>query len=278
MSRLLDGKVALVSGAARGQGRADVVRLAAEGAAVIAFDHCGPIDVVPYPLPTPQDLEETANIVERSGGDILVGLADVRDQASIDAIVEAGVERFGTIDVVVANAGVNASPAPAYETDERTWQTIVDINLSGVWRTVKAAVPTMINARRGGSIVIISSVGGAKGYEHVAPYISAKHGLIGLMKSLARELAGHRIRVNAVLPTNVDTPMIRNDEMYRLMRPDLDRPTLEDALPSLKSLNAMDVAWVEPEDVANAVVWLASDQARYITGAQLPVDAGALLT
>jgi (+)-trans-carveol dehydrogenase len=277
MTARLAGKVAFITGAARGQGRSHAVRLAEEGASIIAVDACAPIATVPYPLPGIAELDLTRSLVEAAGGSIITRIADVRQQSELDQAVAAGIDRFGRIDIIVANAGINGQMAPACEIEEHAWQTVIDIDLSGVWRTVKAAAPAMATGERGGSIILISSVGGAKGFANVAPYIAAKHGLIGLMRSLAREMAPQLIRVNAVLPTNVDTPMLLNDALFDLVCRDVDNPTLDDVLPRLQAMNAMPVPWVESIDVSNAVLWLASDEARYVTGAALPVDAGALL-
>ena len=277
MTGRLEGKTAFITGAARGVGRSHALRLAKEGAAIVAVDSCGPIEAVPYSMPDEKDLDETRNLVDQAGGSIITRVADVREQSALDAAVADGIALFGRIDIVVANAGVNGQMAPACEITEAAWQTVIDIDLTGVWHTVKAAAPAMIQAEEGGSIVLTSSVGGAKGFANVAPYIAAKHGVIGLMRSLARELASQHIRVNAVLPTTVDTPMIRNDALVELFCPDLETPTLDDVLPRLAALNEMQVPWVEAIDISNAVLWLASDEARYITGVALPVDAGALL-
>ena len=277
MTGRLEGKTAFITGAARGVGRSHALRLAKEGAAIVAVDSCGPIETVPYSMPDEKDLDETRNLVDQAGGSIITRVADVREQSALDAAVADGIALFGRIDIVVANAGVNGQMAPACEITEAAWQNVIDIDLTGVWHTVKAAAPAMIQAGEGGSIVLTSSVGGAKGFANVAPYIAAKHGVIGLMRSLARELASQHIRVNAVLPTTVDTPMIRNDALVELFCPDLETPTLDDVLPRLAALNEMDVPWVEAIDISNAVLWLASDEARYITGVALPVDAGALL-
>jgi (+)-trans-carveol dehydrogenase len=277
MASLVEGKVALITGAARGQGRSHAVRLAQEGAAIIAVDVCAPVESVRYALPAPSELDDTVDMVRSAGGRIVGCVGDVRSQHDLDAAVAEGVESFGRIDIVVANAGINGEMGPAHLLSESAWQTVIDIDLSGAWRTVKAALPAMIDGGNGGSIVFISSVGGAKGHPMVAPYIAAKHGMIGLMRSLARELAPHRIRVNAILPTNVDTPMVHNDVLFELFCPDVANPTLDDVLPRLQALNSLEVPWIEAVYVSNAVVWLSSDQARYVTGVSLPVDAGALL-
>jgi len=267
-------KVAFITGAARGQGRAHAVRLAQEGANVIAVDLCGEIDTVRgrYPLPGEADLDQTATLVREAGGEIITGIADVRDLPALRKAFEAGLDRFGQVDVICANAGIFTPGGPSWEQEENLWQETIDINLLGVWRTVKVAVPAMIEAGRGGSVVLTSSTAGLKGTPNVSHYSSSKHGVVGLMRALANELAPHRIRVNSVHPTSVNTPMIRNDGTYRLMTG--GEPDLDAALPVFTSINAIPVPWVEPEDVSNAVLWLASDEARFVTGNTLTVDAG----
>lgn len=275
MSGRMDGKVVLITGAARGQGRAHAVRLAQEGADVIAVDLCAGVATVDtIPAATREDLDQTVVEVEKAGGRIVASVADVRDQAALDVAVAEGVDVLGRLDGVVANAGI-ATFGAAWELSEATWQDVIDVNLTGVWHTAKAAIPRLIEAGNGGSMVFTSSIGGLKGIQHVAHYVSAKHGIVGLMRTLANELAPHRVRVNTVHPTNVDTDMIKNPGTYGMFAPGDPEPTLEKALPGLRSLNALEVPWVETIDVANAVLFLLSDEARYITGATLPVDAGA---
>jgi (+)-trans-carveol dehydrogenase len=270
------GKVAFITGAARGQGRSHAVRLAEEGADIIAVDRCADLPSVPYPLATPDDLAETVRQVEALDRRIVARPADVRDQAALTAAVDEGVAELGRLDIVCANAGVN-QPAPAQDMAEEVWAGIVDVDLSGVWRACKAAIPHLIAGARGGSIVLTSSAAGIKGYANIAHYTAAKHGVVGLMKTLAQELAPHRIRVNTVNPTQVDTPMIMNEPMYRLFCPDVDQPTRADFAPVSQAMHLLPVPWVDPRDVSNAVLFLASDEARYITGTALPVDAGVLI-
>ncbi|MCW2492574.1 MAG: (+)-trans-carveol dehydrogenase [Pseudonocardiales bacterium] len=276
MTRRLEGKVAFITGAARGQGRSHAVRLAEEGADIIAVDLCGDLAEVPYPLGTAEDLAETVSQVETLGRRIVARQADVRDQPSLDAAVAEGVARLGRLDIVCANAGVN-KPAPMLEMTEPTWLDIVDVDLSGVWRTCKAAIPYLLAGGSGGAIVLTSSAAGLKGYANIAHYTAAKHGVVGLMKTLAQELAPHRIRVNTVNPTQVDTPMIMNESMYKLFCPALDAPNREDFAPISQAMNALPIPWVDARDVSNAVLFLASDEGRYITGVALPVDAGVLI-
>jgi (+)-trans-carveol dehydrogenase len=271
----VEGKVAFITGAARGQGRSHAVRLAEEGADIIAVDLCGQIDSVPYGMATPDDLAETAKLVEEQDRRIVAAQADVRDAGQLQAAVEEGLSQFGHIDIVSANAGI-VSYAPAADMDEQTWQDMLDVNLTGVWRTCKAVIPSMIEAGRGGSIILTSSTAGLKGMANIAHYVSAKHGVVGLARTLANELAPHMIRVNTVHPTSVDTPMVGNEATFQLFRPDLDNPTLDDMKELMLQMNALPVAFVDPRDISNAVLWLASDEARYVTGVALPVDAGAL--
>ncbi|MBL7498830.1 mycofactocin-coupled SDR family oxidoreductase [Frankia sp. CNm7] len=270
------GKVALITGAARGQGRAHAVRLASEGADIIALDACAPMSTVPYRLAGEAELAETAALVEALGQRVVARRADVRDLAAVTAAVDEGVAELGRLDIVVANAGVN-TPAPMVEMTEQIWLEIIDVDLNGVWRTCRAAIPHVIAGGRGGAIILTSSAAGLKAYANIAHYTAAKHGVVGLMKTLAQELAPHRIRVTTVNPTQVDTPMIMNEPMYRLFCPEVDNPTRADFAPVSRAMNALPIPWVEPEDVSNAVLFLASDEARYITGVALPVDAGVLV-
>ncbi|MGB3331565.1 MAG: mycofactocin-coupled SDR family oxidoreductase [Mycobacterium sp.] len=263
----LQGKVALITGAARGQGRAHALRLAADGADIIAVDLCQQIDSVPYPLADAEDLAATVKLVEDTGARIVARQADVRDQVALGAALQAGLDELGRVDIVVANAGI----APMAAADG--WNDVIDVNLTGVYHTIEAAIPTMIDQGDGGSIVLISSAAGLAGIgSHDAGaigYAAAKHGLVGLMRVYANLLAQHSIRVNSVHPAGVDTPMINND----YVRGWLAELTAATGKPPDMG-NALPVAVLEPEDIANAVAWLVSDAARYITGITLPVDAG----
>ncbi len=274
----LDGKVAFITGAARGQGRSHAIRLAEEGAHIIAIDICKDVDsiAVLYPLATPEDLDETVRLVEQVGGKILARRADVRDFASLQAVVDEGIGLFGHVDICLANAGV-VSLNRAWEYPEQTWKDVVDINLTGVWNTVRAVIPHMIERGQGGSIVITSSTAGIRGFAHTAPYSAAKHGVVGLMQSLANELAPHWIRVNTVHPTNADTPMLQNEGTYRLFMPEIENPGREDLANMMSAVSVLPIAWVDAKDVTAAVLWLVSDEARYITGVQLPIDGGAIV-
>lgn len=270
------GKVALITGAARGQGRSHAVRLAEEGADVIAIDICGQLETVSYALATTDDMNETVRLVEGLGRRIVAREADVRDYDAVKAAVDDGVSQFGRLDIVSANAGIY-STGRAHELSEQSWHEMIDVNLTGVWHVCKAATPHMTEGGRGGSIVITSSAAGLMAAENIAHYASAKHGLVGLMRTLALELAPHSIRVNSLHPGSVNTDMIHNESTFHLFRPDLENPTFEDMAEVLLALNALPVKWIESIDVSNALLFLASDEARYITGITLPIDAGCVI-
>ena len=277
MTGRVAGKVAFITGAARGQGRSHAVRLAQEGADIIAVDNCADVPGIPYPGATEADLADTVSAVEALDRRIVAVRADVRDYAGLKAAVDDGVAQLGRLDIVSANAGIGSQPYQAWDLAESTWQDMIDINLTGVWHTAKAAVPHLKAGGRGGAIVLTSSAAGLKGYGHIAHYVSAKHGVVGLMRTLAVELAPDLIRVNSIHPTQVDTVMIQNEPTWRLFRPDLEHPTRADFEPASQEMNLLPVPWVEPVDISNALLFLASDEARYITGVALPVDAGCLL-
>jgi SDR family mycofactocin-dependent oxidoreductase len=276
MAGRVEGKVAFVTGAARGQGRSHALRLAQEGADIIAVDIGKQIDSVPMPMATPDDLNQTVRQVEELDRRIVATQTDVRDYAGLKRALDDGVAQLGRLDIVAANAGI-ASFGPAEELSEEAWQDMIDVNLTGVWHTCKAAIPHLKAGGRGGSIILTSSAAGLKGYANVSHYVSAKHGVVGLMRTLAQELAPHMIRVNSIHPTQVDTPMIMNETAFRLFLPDHEHPTVEDFAPVSQTMNALPIPWVDPVDISNAVLFLASDEARYITGVPLPVDAGALI-
>jgi (+)-trans-carveol dehydrogenase len=278
MTGRLDGKVAFVTGAARGVGRSVAVRLAQEGADIIAVDLAAQIDTVAYPMATPEDLTETVRQVEALGRRIVAAQVDVRDYASLKTALDGGVAELGRLDIVSANAGI-FSAGLLEGLSETTWNDMLDVNVTGVWHTAKAAIPHLRAGGRGGSIVLTNSVGGMKAMPMLGHYVAAKHAVVGLMKTLALELAPEMIRVNSVHPTVIDTPMVQNAAIYALFAPDLpveDR-TPEVIGPRFASQNALPINWVDPIDVANAILFLASDEARYITGVTLPIDAGALI-
>jgi SDR family mycofactocin-dependent oxidoreductase len=263
----LRGKVAFITGAARGQGRAHALKLASEGADIIAVDLCAPIASVPYPLATPDDLAATVKLVEDTGAGIVAREVDVRDRDSLKQVLKEGVSELGRLDIVIANAGI----APMM--GETAWQDVIDVNLTGVYHTVDVAMRPLIKQGDGGSVVLTSSVAGLVGIG--APiagslgYTAAKHGIVGLMRAYANFLAPYRIRVNSVHPAGVNTPMIDNDFtrswLDGVAQQQVGGPDLTNALP---------VETLEPEDIAAAVHWLVSDEARYVTGVALPVDAG----
>ena len=276
MTSGIEGKVAFITGAARGQGRCHAKRLALEGADIIAVDACTPVATVPYAMPTPEDLAETASLVRATGRRIVTAHADVRDLAALTDIVDAGVAELGRLDIVIANAGISTT-APTLDMSEEMWSTMIDVNLSGVWKTLKAAVPHVVRGGRGGSVVITSSIATEISHENTAHYTASKYGLVGLMRVLAKELAPQRIRVNSLQPTTVATDMVLNDAIYRLFRPDLENPTRDDFEEAAQAINALPVPMLEPVDIANAVVHLVSDAGRYITGTTQVLDAGASL-
>jgi (-)-trans-carveol dehydrogenase len=261
----LAGKVAFITGAARGQGRSHAVRLAEEGADIIAVD-----------IALDLDMAQTVKEVEALDRRIVASRADVRDYGGLTAALDDGVARLGRLDIVVANAGI-VSFGTAEELTEQAWRDVIDVNLTGVWHTVKAAIPHL-RATGGGSITIMNSGAGLKGAPNLGHYAAAKHGLVGLMQSLANELAPDMIRVNSVHPSAVDTDMIHNQAMYHQLLPDHQGDiTRQEIEPVFQTLNALPIPWVESVDISNAVLFLASDEARYITGVTLPVDAGAFV-
>ena len=276
MSGRVQGKVAFITGAARGQGRSHAVRLAEEGADIIAVDLAGPVpSVSAYPPATPDDLAETVRQVEALDRRIVAHQADVRDPGALRDALDDGVAQLGRLDIVVANAGIY-QPSPALELTDDAWQETIGINLTGVWNTVKAALPHLISGG-GGSVILTSSVLGLRASANSVHYNTAKHGVVGIMRSVANEFAKHQIRANSVHPTLVNTLMIQNEQVWGLFQPDNPHPTRESAAPVFETVNALPVPWVEPVDISNAVLFLASDEARYITGVTLPVDAGSLV-
>ncbi|CDZ87978.1 mycofactocin-coupled SDR family oxidoreductase [Rhodococcus ruber] len=276
MAGRVEGKVAFITGAARGQGRSHALRLAEEGADIIAVDICENIDTVTpyYPLATEDELKETVRLVEALDRRIVAHRADVRDRAALQRAFDDGVAQLGGVDIVVANAGI-ATYGRSWELTAEQWRDMIDVNLTGVYNTAVVAIPTMIEQGRGGSIMFTSSIGGLKGIQQVAHYVSAKHGIVGLMRTMANELGPYSIRVNTIHPTNVDTIMIQNPGTYGMFSPGDPEPSQEKAMPGFMSLNTLPVPWVESIDISNAVLFLGSDEARYVTGVTFPVDAGA---
>jgi SDR family mycofactocin-dependent oxidoreductase len=274
----LDGKVAFITGVARGQGRSHAIRLAQEGADIVGVDACTNVPSVGYDMATPDDLAETVRQVEALDRRILASQVDIRDPAGLKQAVDDGVAALGRLDIVLANAGI-ASFCPAEDMSDAMWDDMIDINLTGQFRTVRPAIPHLKANPEGGAIVFTSSTAGRKGLANLTHYCAAKHGLAGLMKALAHELAPHRIRVNVVNPTNVDTKMIHNDTTYRLFFPDRDLATVtrEEAAPMMQTLNLLPTAWVDVSDISDAILYLVTESGRYVTGIELPVDCGMLV-
>jgi (+)-trans-carveol dehydrogenase len=271
----LDGKVALITGAAKGQGRAHAVRMAEEGADIVAVDLCKPVESINYASGTPDDLKETAALVEERGRRVIARAADVRSQEQLDTVVTDARDALGVIDVVVSNAGI-ANFGATWELTDRQFFDVIETNLGGAWHTVKATVPSMIEAGKGGSVIFVSSTAGLRGGPGMAHYAASKHGIQGLMLSLANELGPHNIRVNTVNPGVVNTEMAMNPDIYRAMVPDRDSPTAEDVAPVYQALALLPIPWAEPEDISNAIIWLASAEARFVSGVNLAIDGGQL--
>lgn len=270
-ARRVAGKVALVTGAARGQGRSHALRLAHEGADIIAVDICEQISTVPYRLASDADLRATVDQVRAAGRRIYAARVDVRDSAALGEAVHKAVTTLGRLDIVSANAGI-FSVGAALELTEAAWQDMIDVNLTGVWKTVKAAAPHIVQAGRGGSIIVTSSKNGLVGSPMFAHYVAAKHGAIGLVRALALELADDQIRVNALVPGGVDTDMIRDFDgittsAVSYVGPHRDRRPDDPITSSL----------LTPSDISDALLFLASDEAKYITGTVLQVDGHALV-
>jgi SDR family mycofactocin-dependent oxidoreductase len=270
MSGTLQGRVAFITGAARGQGRAHAIRLAREGADIIALDICAPVsDSISYPAATPEDLAETVRAVEAEGRKILAREVDIRHDAALRELVSDGVEQFCRLDILIANAGV-LGWGRIWELTDEQWDSIIGVNLTGTWRTVRAAIPAMIEAGNGGSIVVVSSVAGLKATPGNGHYSAAKHGLVGLTNALAIELGEFGIRVNSIHPYSVDTPMIEPDLMMQVFA---EHPNY---LPSFGPMPLQPNGFMKSDEVSDVVVWLAGDGSGTLTGAQIPVDKGVL--
>ncbi|WP_330256203.1 mycofactocin-coupled SDR family oxidoreductase [Nocardia sp. NBC_00565] len=280
MAGRLEGKVAFITGAARGQGRSHAVRLAEEGADIIAIDICEQIDSNPYPLATPEDLAETKRLVEKLDRRIVTAKADVRERTQLREVIDAGVAELGRLDIVLANAGI--LPMAMGDPDPMDFVDATDVDLVGAMNAVAVALPHLPDHS---SIVITGStaamISGATDNPAMGPgsagYGWAKKTLMGYVEQMALHLAPKFIRVNCVHPTNVNTHLLHNDGLYSMFRPDLDNPTREDVEPAFTTFQAMPIPYVEPVDISNLVLFLASDEARYITGQQIRVDAGSLL-
>ena len=263
----LEGKVAFITGAGRGQGRAHAVRLASEGADIIGVDICAPLDVK-YAATTLDDLRQTEALVAAEGRKMTGIQADVRQLGELQDAVARGLADFGRLDVVIANAGI-LSAGLLWEISEAQWQQMIDVNLTGVWHTIKATIPILIEQGQGGSVIIVSSVAGLRGVPFVGHYAAAKHGAVGLCRTLANEVGAHRIRVNSIHPAAVNTRMNDDPDLPRLLG------EFEHTLAPM-FMNTLPDVMMEPAEVANLVAFLASNESRYITGAQLPVDFGTL--
>jgi SDR family mycofactocin-dependent oxidoreductase len=271
----VEGKVALVTGAGRGQGRSHAIRLAEEGADLILVDVLTDLPTLDYSLSSEADLMETVNAAESAGAKVSWGRADVRDFGALSAVVEQGLAQFGHLDIVAANAGISPRLAKLWEITPAEWDDMIAVNLTGVFNTIRAVVPPMIEAGTGGAIVLTSSGAGLKGIPHLGAYNASKHGVVGLALTLANELARHRIRVNAICPGTVGTPMVtQNIPQFNFFRPDLESPELQDVLSAFRKVAPLGQPWVEVEDITNALLYLVSDDGRYVTGTTMSVDQG----
>ena len=275
-SQRLDGRTAIITGAARGQGRSHAIRLAELGAHLVLVDVCADLPQIPYRQPDLAQLNDTARVARAAGVEVRTVVADVRDAAAMSDAAMLAVDELGGIDIVVANAGV-IQLKPATEIGPEDWAAIIGINLTGTWNTIAPTIAPMIDQGRGGTIIITSSAAGLKGPPNMAHYAASKSGVIGMMRSLSAELGPHSIRVNCIAPTTVDTEMVHWPEAYAVFRPDLESPGRDDVVDIFTSLNVLPVPWIQPADVTEAVAFLAGDRSRYITGTVLPVDAGTLV-
>ena len=270
----LDGKVAFISGAARGQGRSHAITLARAGARIIGFDLCGQIDTVPFDMATADDLALTQKLVAETGSEMVAVQADVRDQAAVDAALAEGIESFGRVDIVLANAGIINNYLKTWQIDDVDFRNVIEVNVIGVWHTIKAAVPRMIEQGEGGAIVVTGSTASVSGITNLSPYVASKHAVLGIMRTAAKELGRYKIRVNAVMPGNCNTPMFDNEGIHRLYVPDAENFSMETFLQRASTMSPMRNPYVEPEDISNAILWLVSPAGHLVTGITLPVDGG----
>lgn len=274
MAGRMDGKVVFITGAARGMGRSHAVRLAQEGADIIGTDICGPIPGGRAPVSSSDDLAKTVSAVEALDRRMVTFEANVADEEALTAGLTDAVAQLGRLDCAIANAGIGGVPNMVADMPAQDWRDLIETNLTGVFLTAKVAIPHIQQSGDGGSILLISSALGLRGMQNVSHYSASKHALVGLMRSLAIELAPDNIRVNSIHPTNVATPLVLNENTFRIFRPDLESPTEDDVRDVFNSLNLLDVPWIEPEDISEAVLYLAADSGRYVTGAMHKVDAG----
>ncbi|HEY1510552.1 MAG TPA: mycofactocin-coupled SDR family oxidoreductase [Solirubrobacteraceae bacterium] len=278
MADRVRGKVAFVSGLARGQGRSHAMRLAEEGADIIGIDLCEDIpENPPYHGSTEEDLAETVRLIEGLDRRIVVQKGDVRDYDAVKSAVDAGVAEFGRLDIVAANAGIGSKPFTIDQITAAQWDEMIGINLTGVFHACKASIPHIVAGGNGGAMILTASVTAVRGYANYGHYNAAKHGVLGLMRTLANELGAESIRVNSILPTQVATDMALNPTIFKLFCPDVENPTQDDFAPISQAMHTLPIPWVQPRDISNALLFLASDEARYITGVALPVDAGCLV-
>ncbi len=270
----LDGKTVFLTGGARGQGRSHAVTLAGEGARIVMMDNLV-VDMPyqPYPGGSPEQYEETQEMLKGIGHPYLATVGDVRNPDDLDAAVKAGVSEFGGIDIVVAQAGVALGLKKIIELEHGAWNQVIDINLTGVFNTIKAVLPVMV-AQRSGRVIATSSMGGRRGGSNTAGYTASKWGVIGLIKTVANEYGEYGITANAVCPTNVNSPMLHNQDTYDRFVPDVLHPTREQAEERMAAMHPMRIPYVEPSDISQAILWLASDAARYVSGIALDVSLG----
>lgn len=271
----LDGKTVFLTGGARGQGRSHAVTLAAEGARIVMMDNLVvDLPYQPYPGGSPEEYEETQAMLKAIGHPYLAFVGDTRNPDDLDAAVKAAVAEFGGIDVVVAQAAVALGLHKIIETEHAAWNQIIDINLTGTFNTIKAVLPAMV-AQRSGRVIATSSIGGRRGGSNTSGYTASKWGVIGLIKTVANEYGEYGITANAVCPTNVNSPMLHNQDTYDRFVPDVEHPTREQAEARMAAMHPMRLPYIEPSDVSQAILWLASDAARYVSGIALDVSLGS---
>lgn len=274
----LEGRVAFITGVARGQGRSHALRLAKEGVDIVGLDVCQTSDLDgAYPMATREDLDETKKLVENLGRRMIAAEVDVRDYEGVRAVAEQGWNEFGRYDILLANAGMMLRLQTLLDTPTTEWHQTIGSCLDGHFHALKAVAPYMIQGGRGGAIVMTASAAGMIGFPNCGPYTAAKTGVLGLMRVAASELGEHHIRVNAISPTSCNTDFIQNEPTYKVFCPDIENPTIDDVKPAFQAMNKIPVPWIEPEDVSNYIAWLVSDEARYVTGSVVTVDAGMLL-